>query len=167
MELGPLSMREWIGLTARDRAPFGDSSAGLVFRPKTKHVGLRNASGELVAVAGVTLVTVEVAPHPPFDVVGLGGLILRPELRGLGVAGPIMDRIKTITEESGPDRAMLFCEPELQPLYARRGYRVIGDPVTVDQPEGEIEMPLSAMWRPLRSAVEWPPGPIRIHGLPF
>jgi hypothetical protein len=61
---------------------------------------------------------------------------------------------------------MLFCEPHLCGMYARIGIQELADPVWVDQPGGRIEMPMSAMWKPVRP-VEWPRGTIHLDGLPF
>jgi hypothetical protein len=72
-----------------------------------------------------------------------------------------------LAEGLGPERAMLFCRPELVALYRRRGFVEIDAPVWVDQPGGRIEMPLAAMWRPLRAGAEWPPGRVDVRGLPF
>lgn len=166
IELGSLSLREWLEVTGRHRAPFGERSASLVFRPKTHHIGIRSSEGELVAVGGATIATVEVNGHEPFDVVGLGGLIIRADMRGRGLAEPLMDRLNALTAGLGPDHAMLFCEPRLVNTYTRRNYRLISAPVWVEQPEREVLMPLDTMWRPVRPA-DWPPGTVRLRGLPF
>lgn len=166
VELDSLSLRDWIYLTERRPAPFGETTARLVFRPKTHYVGIRNGDGRLVAAGGVTIATVEVAGRHAFDVVGMGGLILRTELRGRGLAGPLMDRLAARAAQLGPDRAMLFCEPGLVDRYARRDFRLISAPVRADQPDGQIVVPVAAMWRPLRPAT-WPPGAVRVDGLLF
>jgi hypothetical protein len=77
-----------------------------------------------------------------------------------------MDRLRTLAQRLSPDRVMLFCEPYLVRLYARRGYQESVAPVWVDQPAGPLQMPLRTMWRPLRP-VDWPPGVVRLDGLPF
>jgi hypothetical protein len=87
-------------------------------------------------------------------------------MRGRGLSGPLMDRLRELAERLGPDRAMLFCEPKLVPLYQSRGYAELSAPVWVDQPSGPVRLPMSAMWRPLRPA-SWPSGSVRLHGLPF
>jgi predicted GNAT family N-acyltransferase len=110
--------------------------------------------------------TVAVEGYGSFEVVGIGGLIIREEIRGHGLAGPLMDRFRALIDDLGPDRAMLFCGPELVSLYVRRGYRAISAPVHADQPGGRIAVPMAAMWRPLRPT-EWPAGVVELHGLPF
>lgn len=165
-ELGPLSLQEWVGLVGRDRAVFGPSTVGLVYRPKDHHVGVRDADGALVAAIGATIATVEVDGHEPFEVVGVGGLIVRKSDRGKGLSTELMDRLTALVNRLGPDRAMNFCERSMIPVYARRGYRAIEAPVCVDQPDGPILMPTPAMWRPIRPS-EWPAGAVRVHGCPF
>jgi hypothetical protein len=39
--------------------------------------------------------------------------------------------------------------------------------VSVEQPGGRVEVPLSAMWLALRVGQEWPAGRVDVHGLPF
>jgi GNAT superfamily N-acetyltransferase len=167
-EFGELSLREWIGLTGRDGTAFGAASAGLEFRPKDRHVGYRNEEGRLEAVVGATVVRVHVESHGGFDVVGIGGLIIRKELRGKKLATPLMDAIKQVAERMGPDLAMIFCDRGLVPLYESRGYAAVAAGVWVDQPSGRISMPVPAMWRRLRPAAStWPEGRVDIRGLPF
>lgn len=166
VELGRLSFGEWARLTGGERSPFGEITAALEFRPKDHHVAVRDEHGRLIAAAGATVATVSVDGGEPFEVVGYGALIIRADARGRHLSGPLMDRIKTLAQRLGPDRAMLFCEPHLVRLYARRDYREIVAPVWVDQPSGPLRMPLRTMWRPLRP-VDWPPGVVRLDGLPF
>jgi GNAT superfamily N-acetyltransferase len=167
-EFGALSVGEWIGLTGREGAPFGAASAGLEFRPKDRHVGYRNGDGRLEAVVGVTVVRVDVESHGTFDVVGVGGLIIRKELRGRKLAAPLMDAVKRVAEGMGPELAMIFCDHTLVTLYENRGYAAIAAPVWVDQPRGRVVMPVPAMWRRLRATgPAWPEGRVDVRGLPF
>jgi predicted GNAT family N-acyltransferase len=190
VELGRLSFRDWARLIDGEPSPFGATTAALEFRPKDHHVAIRDERGDLVAAAGATVATVSVGGHDPFEVVGYGALIVRADVRGRQLSGPLMDRLRMLADQLGPDRAMLFCEPHLVRLYSRRGYREITAPVWVDQPSGPVRMPMRAMWRPLRPAgrvdgadtagptdpvhltgparpVAWPPGIVRLDGLPF
>jgi GNAT superfamily N-acetyltransferase len=166
VEFGALSLREWIDLTGRAREAFGQTTARLTFRPKDHHVGLRDSDGRLIAVAGATIASVEVEGSERFDVVGIGALIVRADMRGNGLARPVMDAVSTLAMRLGPDRAMIFCEPETMALHVTRGYAPISAPVWADQPDGRIEMPLAAMWRALRPS-EWPAGTVNLDGLPF
>lgn len=161
-----LSLRDWVEVTGREQAPFGAASAGLTFRAKEHHVGVRDGQGRLAGVAGVTIARVRVDGHEPFDVVGLGALIVRRDLRGRGIGIPLMDRVRALAERLGPDRAMIFHDAGLAGLYERRGWLPITAPVWVDQPGGRIPMPIPAMWRAQRPA-DWPPGRVDVCGLPF
>jgi hypothetical protein len=62
---------------------------------------------------------------------------------------------------------MLFCQPAKRAVYASFGFREITDPVSVEQPGGRVEVPLSAMWLALRAGQVWPAGRVDVHGLPF
>ena len=39
--------------------------------------------------------------------------------------------------------------------------------MTVEQPGGETQLLMGAMWRPLREGATWPEGDVRVLGLPF
>jgi predicted GNAT family N-acyltransferase len=167
VELGALSDQDWAELLDGEHEPFGHVGAGLAWRPKDRHIGLR-ADGRLVAVAGAAIATVEVEHAGRFEVVGLGSLIVTRSQRGSGLMSRVVDPLLRLAESMGPDRGMIFCRPDLVPLYRRMAFVEITAPVWVDQPEGRIEIPLAAMWRALRDgAPEWPPGRVDVHGLPF
>ena len=165
-QVGALSLRDWVALTERDGDPFGHAAEKLEWRAKERHVCLRDPDGALVAAGGAAIVTVVVA-DTSFEVVGLGGLIVRRELRGHGVMTRVADAIARVAERMGPEHAMLFSQDHLLGVYRGRGYRAIEAPVSVDQPAGRIVMTQTAMWRPLRAGATWPEGPVEVYGLPF
>jgi hypothetical protein len=80
---------------------------------------------------------------------------------------PLVDALMEMAEGMGPDRAALFCRPELVPVYEPRGFATISTAVWADQPEGRREIPLAFMWRALREGADWPPGRVDVLGLPF
>ncbi|HET9124605.1 MAG TPA: GNAT family N-acetyltransferase, partial [Solirubrobacteraceae bacterium] len=131
VEFGRLSMRDWAQLIEGEHQPFGAICAGFAFRPKDHHVGIRDADGRLLAAAGWSLVDIEIAGAGALQVVGVGALIVRQDLRGRGLAEPIMDRVRERIRRTPGAYRMLLCEPHLEPLYARRGYRPVEDPVWV------------------------------------
>jgi predicted GNAT family N-acyltransferase len=165
-EMPPLSLRDWVALTGRDRAPFGAETADLVWRPKERHLGLWDPSGRLVAAGGLVVTTVTVA-ELTFEVVGVGGLIVAPDWRRRGVMPLVADPLARMAEALGPALAMIFCRDALVDLYLSRGYHRIADPVWVDQPAGRVAMPVPAMWRPLHPGATWPAGRVEVHGEPF
>ena len=79
----------------------------------------------------------------------------------------LVDPLLRLAEGLGPERAMLFCRPELVAVYRGLEFVEIAAPVWADQPGGRIEMPMAAMWRALRDRAEWPPGRVDVRGLPF
>ncbi len=167
VELGRLSMRDWAQLVEGEHEPFGGTCAGLEFRAKDHHIGIRDSEGTLVAAGGWSRVEVEVDGYGRFEVIGLGALIVRHDRRGAGLATPIMQRIRERTAQTGIPRRLLLCEPHLVELYTRWGYFPIDDPVWVQQPSGPVRWPLCAMWRAADPSVAWPPGVVRIQGPPF
>ncbi len=166
VEFETLSLADWVRLVRHDPAPFGPTTAGIEVRKMDRYVGARDDDGRLLAVIGAAIAQVTVEGHDSFGIVGVGGLLVKKEARARGLGGELMSRLREITAEMGPDRAMLFCEPHLVPMYTGRGYIELTDEVWVDQPAGPIIMPTRAMWRPIRTA-DWPPGTIHIDGLPF
>jgi GNAT superfamily N-acetyltransferase len=168
VELQALSERDWEELIAGEHQPWGREGAALEWREKDAYVGLRDEDGRLLAVAGAVVAGVRVGEDESFDVVGLGALIVTRSARGRGLMSQLVEPLLAIAARLGPARAMIFCRPELVPLYRRLEFAEIGAPVFVDGPDGgRIEMPLRAMWRALHPPVEWPPGRVEVDGLPF
>jgi len=165
-EQGALTADDWADLVDGEDEPFGAVGAGLAWRPKERHITFRDG-GRLVAAAGALVARVRVGSDACFHVVGIGSVIVTRSYRGRGLMPQLMDRLLRVARTLGPDRAMLFCRPELMRLYGRFGFCEIGAPVWVDQPDGRVEMPLSAMWRPLVDGAQWPCGRVEVDGLPF
>jgi predicted GNAT family N-acyltransferase len=167
VELGALTEQDWADLTAGENEPFGPVGAGLAWRAKDRHVALRARDGRLVAVAGAVIATVEIEGAESFEVVGLGSLIVTRSARGRGLMSRVVEPVLRLAEGMGPDRAMIFCRPELVALYRRLAFAEITAPVWADQPDGRVQMPEPAMWRALREGAGWPPGRVDVRGLPF
>jgi predicted GNAT family N-acyltransferase len=110
---------------------------------------------------------VKVEHEPPFQVVGLGGLIVTRSARGRGLARLLAVRLLEIAGELEAQRAMLFCREELTSFYAKLGFVTIEAPVWVEQPGGRVEMPMPAMWSALGGDAGWPPGGVDLLGEPF
>jgi hypothetical protein len=87
--------------------------------------------------------------------------------RGRGLMAQVVAPTLAIAERMGPGHAMLFCRPQLVPIYGRLGFEEIDAAVAAEQPTGPVEVPMRAMWRALRPGVTWPSGPVRLLGLPF
>jgi predicted GNAT family N-acyltransferase len=167
VELDRLSEPYWEELVAGESEPFGHVGEDLVWREKTQNIGLREDDGRLVAAAGVVLADVKVAGEPPFQVAGLGGLIVTRSERGRGLGPRLFQRLLELAGELEVGRAMLFCLPELMALYGRYGFVPVDAPVWADQPTGRIEMPMPAMWKALRPDTSWPSGGVELLGEPF
>lgn len=153
-------------LEGEEYDPWGTRDWALVFRPKERHLGLRDRQGRLVAAAGVVIVDVE-AGGEVFPVVGLGGVIVNIHHRGQGLARRVVTAALAHAERLGPDFMLLFCHADRVGLYRKLGFTELDDPVTVEQPNGTVAMPMRAMWRSLRPGVTWPPGTVAVRGFPF
>jgi Acetyltransferase (GNAT) domain len=160
--------QEWDELIAGESEPWGGGIAErLRWRDKTRNVGIRARDGRLLAVAGTVRCGVQVAPGARFDVLGVGGVFVSRDARGRGLVARLLEGLLPTPHETGPERAMLFCRPQLAGMYRKFDFREIADPVWAQQPAGAVCMPLNAMWRPLRAGVAWPAGRVDVLGLPF
>jgi predicted N-acetyltransferase YhbS len=166
-ELTSVEPGAWAELEAGEEQPWGGVAEQLEWAGKDRHVGIRAPDGRLLGHAGTVLARVAVEGRGEFPVVGLGGVIVRREERGRGLARELIERALEIADSLGPERAMLFCRPELTALYARFDFEPIEAQVGAQQPGGRIEMPMRAMWRALADGVDWPPGDVEVLGLPF
>jgi predicted GNAT family N-acyltransferase len=167
VELDRVSEPYWEELIAGESEPFGGIGEQLSWRDKSRNLGVRDEDGSLVAAGGVVLAEVRPAEGAPFQVAGVGGLIVTQRARGKGVARSLVLPLLEIAGELPVERAMLFCVDRLMPFYAEFDFREVPGPVWADQPGGRIEMPLGSMWKPLCDGVDWPPGRIDLVGEPF
>jgi predicted N-acetyltransferase YhbS len=167
VEIPELGAEGWAQLADGEDSPFGAVGESLSWGLKERRVALRDDDGRIVASAAWVLVPVAVEGHGEFQVVGVGGVMVTHTRRGEGLFWRVVEPALERAAALGPERAMLFCRPELQVLYTRLGFQAIEAPVWADQPDGRIEMPMAAMWRPLREGVTWPPGRVDVRGLPF
>jgi predicted GNAT family N-acyltransferase len=164
--VGKLSGGQWDELVDGEDDPFGVEDDPTEWREKLHHVTLRDGGGRLIASVG--LVTADLtAGAEAFTVVGVGGVIVTWEHRGHGHLRPLLEDALEWAATLGPERAMLWCSEANVALYSRFGFEAITAPVTVDQPGGETQLLLGAMWRPLRDGASWPEGDVRVLGLPF
>jgi hypothetical protein len=121
-------------------------------------------NGRMVAAVGILIADVQVGGET-FPVAGVGNVIVTRSQRGKGLLRPLLEA--ALEHAAGPDRALLWCTPKNVPIYARLGVHTLDVPVFVEQPAGELRMPVPTMWKPLREGVTWPAGEVRVPGLPF
>ena len=165
VDLGPLTDQDRAQLEGSERDPFDAAGVTLRFRPKHRHVALRDG-GRLVASAGLTAAEVEVAGQR-FTVAGLGGVIVNADHRGRGLARRVVEEALIRAAATGLPFVMLFCHVDRAGLYERLGFAVINSPVSVKQHGGFEPMTQCAMWKALQPGVSWPPGNVTVHDLPF
>jgi predicted N-acetyltransferase YhbS len=146
--------------------PFDAARVELQFRPKERHVGLRDEAGRVIASTGLVEAEVEVAGHR-FPIVGIGGVIVNAGYRGRGLGRQIVDAALDEARALGPEFALLFCHEDRAGLYSRLGFSLVRSTVTVTQPAGPEPMTQLTMWRSLATDARWPPGEVVLLGLPF
>jgi predicted N-acetyltransferase YhbS len=166
VEFGPLTGAHRRELEGDEQNPFDARGISLQFRGKDRHVGLRDGAGRLVASTGMVVVEVEV-DRERFAVVGLGGVIVNAHHRGRGLGRRVVQAALMTATKFGPAFAMLFCHDDRAGLYQRLGFSRVDAEVVVQQSAGYAPMPQRTMWRPLHGKLEWPPGTVVVHSLPF
>jgi predicted GNAT family N-acyltransferase len=167
VELQGVKPSERDQLVAGEEQPWGGLGEELEWADKERHVGIRDDDGRLLALAGVVYVRVVVEGGVEWPVVGVGSVMVTRSERGKGLARPLLERTLELASELGPEHAMLFCREQLTALYAKFGFRPIESPVHAAQASGSVEMPMCAMWCPLRDGAIWPTGAVTVRGLPF
>jgi GNAT superfamily N-acetyltransferase len=102
-----------------------------------------------------------------FHVGGVGGVVTRGDAQGKGYAARLLKfALEYFEGEWHADAGMLFCFQSRVPYYAKQGWQLLGSPVLIEQPSGQIEYPARSMIFPLGETV-WPEGTVQVHGLPW
>ena len=153
-------------LEGEEEDPWDGAGIGLEWRPKERHVGLRDDSGRLIANAGLLVAEVEVGGRR-FPVVGLGGVIVNADHRGRGLSLRVVQAALERATGLGPEFMLLFCHENRSGLYRRFGFEEVGAEVLVEHDGGHVVMPMRTMWRALLSQARWPAGRVVLLGLPF
>ncbi len=167
IEFGPLTDELRAELEGDEQDPWDAARVPpMQWRPKDRHVGLRDEHGHLVANAGLLVVEVEVSGER-FPIVGLGGVIVAREHRGEGLSLRVLEATLARAAALGPDFIVLFCHDDRMGLYRRVGFDEIRDQVLVESSGGQIPMPMLTMWRALQPDAAWPDGPVAVRSRPF
>jgi predicted N-acetyltransferase YhbS len=167
IEFGPLTDEFRAELEGDEQDPWDAHRVPpMDWRPKDRHVALRDEEGRLVANAGLLVVEVEVGSER-FPVVGLGGVIVHRAHRGQGLSLRVLEAALAKAATLGPDFMLLFCHDDRMGLYRRIGFEEVADEVLVESGTGQTAMPMRTMWRALRPGAAWPEGPIAVQSRPF
>jgi predicted GNAT family N-acyltransferase len=167
IEFGRLDEAKRAELEGGEEDPFDARGNTLTWRPKDRHVALRQTDGRLVASTGFVLADLRVEGEPPTPFVGIGGVFVNSDFRGQGLGNRIVVEALRLAQTLGPDLALLFCHRDRSGLYRKHGFIEIEPPVLVRQPDGYTEVPQVAMWRPLREGATLAPGRLTVESLPF
>jgi predicted GNAT family N-acyltransferase len=167
VEFGRLSESQRAELEGDEVDPFDAAGNTLHWQLKDQHVALRGADGRLIASTGLVLAEVDVGEEATLPVVGIGGVFVSAPYRGQGLSTRVINEALERATTLGPDVAMLFCHRNRAGLYLRHEFVEIAPPVLVDQPDGPVEIPMVAMWRPIHDGTALPEGRVSLRGLPF
>ncbi len=94
--------------------PVGGPAAAQVLR----------ADGDVLLSYAEVLRVTAVRAGEPVRVAGLSNLFTFPPYRGEGHASAIMRAVGQLINDSESELAILFCEKELEPFYAARGWQL-------------------------------------------
>ena len=129
-------------------------------------VVMEDDAGCVVAHAGVVSRTIEVGGKP-LKVAGIQNVFVIPEFRGRGFCDQVMSAAMRQAASGDYDCGLLFCVPALENVYARCGWKSLGDRETVRIDENGSEVPVPgkniAMFYPLK-ATGFPAGLIHLRG---
>jgi GNAT superfamily N-acetyltransferase len=167
VEFGQLTDDQRGALEGGEEHPFGTEGIELLWRPKERHVMLRDDEGRLLASTGLLVVEVSVDDGEPFQVVGVGGVFVTRAHRGQGLGRVVVVAALERAARIGPEFAMLFCRDAVVGLYRKLGFELVEPPVHVLQPTGSEVMPVNTMWRPLIADAVWPRGEVFVQSEPF
>lgn len=166
IELQNAGPEQWAAVLDGEQQAWGPAGEDFLWADKQRHVAVCDEAGQPVALAGAMVARVT-AGTETFPVAGIGGVLVTRRMRGRGLARLVIEAAMQLARELGPERAMLFCDEKLRPLYARFGFLAIDAPVSAEQPGGRVLMPMSAMWAPLAEGIDWPAGDVAVQGRPF
>jgi predicted GNAT family N-acyltransferase len=137
----------------------------LRWKPKDWHV-LVDVDGQAVTHVGLLQHTVTVGEQP-VKVCGVGGVVTALASHGKGYATRAMQYAQAIMHsEWGVDFGLLFCRDQLVPFYERLGWRLVTEPVEIEQPSGPITSPMNVMVLPCREQT-WPAGAVKLNSFPW
>ena len=139
-----LSLAEQQHLFRWSPDPFGVAHLGLEWRPKEVHL-LLDLDGQPVSHVGVLRHDVY-SDGRLVRIAGVGGVITVPEAQGRGYASQLVQYANRLAREQWSVRVgLLFCLPQTVSYYERLGWRVIEQPVQIDQSTGRIQAPIPVM----------------------
>jgi GNAT superfamily N-acetyltransferase len=143
---------------------FGADAFNLRWRPKDLHF-MMEVDGLTVSHVGI-LKHVVAVEGKPVTVGGVGGVVTLPAWQGRGFATDLMQHTVDFFRQWNIDAGFLFCMPRRVAFYESQGWRVVHQPVMVEQPNGEILSPLEIMVFPTGAFV-WPEGKVRLNSFPW
>lgn len=144
---------------------FGAEDLRYRWRPKDLHF-VTEEDGRPVSHVGLVRQDVS-AGGRPVTVAGVGGVVTVPEAQGRGLAQRGMRHAaEFMCQEWGVEFGLLFCRDALVPFYERLGWRVVNDPVEVEQESGPVVSSLNVLVLPCGGR-EWPEGPVSLNSLPW
>lgn len=99
------------------------------------------------------------------DVGGVGGVMVLPEKRGLGLGKALMRRVAdVICGELAFDAGLLFCDTHMLPYYAGLGWEQRQAPLTYQQSEETRKLAADTHYMVLLCSGAFPAGDVDVRG---
>lgn len=127
---------------------------------------LGTENGKPVSHAGIHFHTFAIDDRT-IELGGLNAVITIPAARRKGYGNRVVEAAENhMRDKTFVAFGMLFCNTGLIDFYRPRGWQLIEDPVTIDQPGGPCLAPEHVMIYPLRDTA-WPTGPFNLNSYPW
>lgn len=137
----------------------------LQWRPTETHIFVC-AGGKKLCHVGIVEQSVEIAGNS-VGVAGIGGVLARSESRGRGYGRIAMRAAEDfVRREMSVNFILLFCRPLVDRWYEFLGWSKISNPVWIEQPQGEVLLPLVSMAKCL-GIDPWPEGDVHVGSRPW
>lgn len=165
IEASDFSAEDAAALSDGEADPYETDHLAISWAPKDRHV-LLFEDGQLVAHAGYLLIEVQ-ADGMGIPGVGLGSVMVRRPMRGHGIGPRLVQETTSRMSAVGRSFALLFCRDVRLRFYERMGWQRVLTPVTVEQQEGPIVMPLFTCWFSFDEKCPPPTKHLQVVGPPF
>ncbi len=149
-----LSPESWANLTNWRERVFPEEGVPYAWRSLPLHAIAKTQTNDVVAHIGFGPCLIECA-GTTITVIGVGGVVVRPEFQGHGVPAQLFNAVHTYYDtvpaagtNLEPPTYALFCPGRLTPYYRKHGYEVLRHSVTVMQQGTITKIPFTVMTYP-------------------
>lgn len=104
------------------------------YPPELEPVHFVAAEGDVLLSYAAVIALELVHAERPFKIYGFGNMFTFPPYREKGYGRQILTMATSFIQQSQVDVAMLFCDAQLEPFYARSGWQINASPTRIGSP---------------------------------